>query len=324
MFHVKRSLLRWGIPILVLLSLEIAPRAKGNPATPENGKSTPPLADQNSKPAPDIAWSVLADAVNSQKLRDRSDAISALTILAGDRRAIGIVSHALEDKEETIRVIAATSLGDMKALSAIPELKTALDDKSPQVSFAAAQALWKMGNHSGRDIFYDVLVGERKTQPGPIKEKIQKARLDMHNPKTLALIGINEASSAFLGPFSMGISMAEEYANNSGTSVQALCAQLLSSDDTPNTLEQLKFALLDGNWVVRAAAARALARLRVSSALPQLTTMMATEKSQPARLAAAAAVIEVGRGQSSVNGRSEAQGSSKRPSQPERKSPNAN
>jgi HEAT repeat protein len=122
----------------------------------------------------------------------------------------------------------------------------------------------------------------------------------------------------------MGISMAEEYAKNSGTSVQALCAQLLSSDDTPNTLEQLKFALLDGNWVVRAAAARALAKLRVRSALPQLTTMMATDKSQPARLAAAAAVIEVSRGRSSVNGRSEAQWSSKRPPQREGKSPNAN
>ena len=190
-------------------------------------------------------------------MRDRSDAISALTILPHDRRAVDIVARALDDKEETIRMLAATSLGDMKARSAIPKLKAALDDKSPQVSFAAAQSLWKMGDRSGRGIFYDVLIGERKVKPGPIQQKIRQARLDMHDPKALALIGVNEASGAFLGPFSMGVSMVE-YPKNGGTSVQALCAQLLATDDNSQTIEQLNMALDDKKWTVRAAAARSL------------------------------------------------------------------
>jgi hypothetical protein len=267
---------------------------QGKSATSSKPAQTKPAEPYaTAKPGPADGWKMLADAVASDKLRDRSDAISALTILPHDRRAVDIVAHALDDKEETIRMLAATSLGDMKARSAIPKLKAALDDKSPQVSFAAAQSLWKMGDRSGRGIFYDVLIGERKVKPGPIQQKIRQARLDMHDPKALALIGVNEASGAFLGPFSMGVSMVEEYAKNGGTSVQALCAQLLATDDNSQTIEQLNMALDDKNWTVRAAAARSLANLNVHGALPQLQDMMQNDKSQPARLAAAAAVIHL-------------------------------
>lgn len=296
----KLPLILAGVLVLVLAPLSLGGQNDKAQST-EPGKTAPPgkakpaqtTTAQENKPAPVVAWVLLTDAASSEKFRDRSDAISALTILPRDRKAISIVSHGLEDKEETIRVLAATSLGDMKARSAIPALKAALEDKSPQVSFAAAQALWKMGDRSGREIFYDVLVGERKVKPGPIKEKINQARMDMHNPKALALIGVNEASGAFLGPFSMGVSMVEEYAKNSGTSVQALCAQLLSTDDTRDTVEQLGLALADDNWTVRAAAARSLAKLNVRAALPKLKDMMQNDKSQPARLAAAAAVIDL-------------------------------
>jgi HEAT repeat protein len=257
----------------------------------ENGRA--PAAAKATEAGPTEAWKMLSDSAASDKLRDRSDAISALTMLDTDRRAIALVSHGLDDKEETVRMLAATSLGDMKARPAIPKLKSALDDKSAQVSFAAAQALWKMGDRSGRDIFYDVLVGERKVKPGPIKEKMQQARMEMHDPKALALIGVNEASGAFLGPFSMGVSMVEEYAKNGGQSVQALCAQILATDKSSQTVDQLDLALADKNWTVRAAAARSLAKLNDRGALPELKDIMQNDKSQPARLAAAAAVIHL-------------------------------
>jgi hypothetical protein len=296
----KLPLVLVGLLILILIPVAFGNQNDkaqstelGKTASPEMGKPGHDTGSRENKPGPVVAWALLTDAANSEKFRDRSDAISALTILPRDRKAISAVSHGLEDKEETIRVLAATSLGDMKARSAIPALKAALEDKSPQVSFAAAQALWKMGDRSGREIFYDVLVGERKVKPGPIKEKINQARMDMHNPKALALTGVNEASGAFLGPFSMGVSVVEEYAKNSGTSVQALCAQLLSTDDTRDTVEQLELALADDNWTVRAAAARSLAKLNVRAALSKLKDMMQNDKSQPARLAAAAAVIDL-------------------------------
>gem|GEM_PF-1392874 len=203
------------------------------------------------------AWAMLAGGATSDKSQSRSDALSAMTILGDDPAAVAVIEDALSDRNDSIRVLAATSLGDVKDPSAIPELRDALEDRSPEVSFAAAQALWKMGDHSGRNIFFEVLAGERRTKPGVIKSHMNQAMQELHDPKALALIGINEASGAFLGPFSMGVSMLEEYEKDTSSPVQALCAKLLAADNTSDTIEELKYALDDKNWTVRAAAARA-------------------------------------------------------------------
>jgi HEAT repeat protein len=257
----------------------------------QSGSQAPTGKAQAERPAD--PWTMLMNGANSPKLRDRSDALTALSVLTSDRRAIAVIANALSDKDETIRTLAATTLGDMKARPAIPKLREAIDDPSPEVSFAAAQSLWKMGDRSGREIFYDVLDGQRKVRPGLIKSKMREARKDMHDPKALALIGVNEVSGAFLGPFSMGVSVAEEYAKNNGTSVQALCAELLALDDNRRTAEELKYALSDPNWTVRASAARSIARLNYRGAIPNLKDMMQNDKSQPARFAAAAAIIRL-------------------------------
>jgi HEAT repeat protein len=268
-----------------------APTTSAKPAAAQAPAKSASAPAANS---PADAWKLLMQGESSPKFRDRSDAVSALTILDRDRKAISAIADALQDKEETIRVLAASSLGEIKARSAIPQLKDTMNnDKSPQVSFAAAEALWKMGDREGRDIFYEVLDGERKVKPGLLKSKMHEARLDMHDPKALALIGVNEASGAFLGPFSMGVSMVEEYARNNGTSIQALCAQMLALDESHETVDELTYALDDKNWTVRAAAARSLAKLNVRAVLPQLKDMMVNDKSQPARFAAAAAVIRL-------------------------------
>ncbi|HVB58054.1 MAG TPA: HEAT repeat domain-containing protein [Candidatus Acidoferrales bacterium] len=268
---------------------------KSSNQAPADIKSPPATAIQPIANLPDAAWALLRQGAASDKFQDRSDALSALTILDSDRRALSLIENGLSDKEESIRVLAAASLGVVKARSAIPKLKAALDDTSPQVSFAAAQSLWKMGDRSGRDIFYEILNGERKTTPGVIQGKINQARRDMRDPKALALIGINEASGALLGPFSMGVSLVEEYAKGNGATVQSLCAQLLASDHSHRTAEELTDALGDKNWPVRAAAARSLAQLRYARAIPQLKDMMEDDKSRPARFAAAAAIVRLSR-----------------------------
>jgi HEAT repeat protein len=270
-----------------------AATANQEPANPRPQTSVPSAAEP--KNLSEDAWMLLMAGRSSDKSRDRSDAISALSILDREPKAITLIDSALEDKDESIRLIAATSLGTMKARSAIPKLTDALDDSSAEVSFATAQALWKMGDRSGAEILYEVLDGERKAKPGVIQSKLRKAKADMHDPKALALIGINQASGAFLGPFSMGVSFIEEYAKNNSAPIQSLCAQLLSSDNSPRTIQELTDALDDKNWAVRAEAVRALARLNHPQAIPQLKDMMKNDKDQAVRFSAAAAIIRLGR-----------------------------
>jgi HEAT repeat protein len=236
---------------------------------------------------------MLKAAATSERLADRSNAIAALSVLRSDPRALALVASALQDKDETIRALAANTLADMNARREIPALRKAMDDPSPVVSFAAAKALWKLGDRSGRELFYEVLNGERKTGPGFIQSHINQAKKDLHDPKTLALIGINQASGAFLGPASIGISVVEEYAKDKSSPVQALCAGLLASDDSPDTVEQLSLALDDNNWTVRAAAARALAKIHDTNAVHKLEIMIQTDREPAVRLVAAAAVLQL-------------------------------
>jgi HEAT repeats len=150
-----------------------------------------------------------------------------------------------------------------------------------------------MGDRSGRDLFHDLLTGKRKTKPGLVQRHIDQVKKDVHDPQARALIGINEASRAFLGPFSMGVSVVEEYAKNTSAPAEGLCAGLLSVNNTPDTVEQLALALAGRNWAVRAAAAKALARMNRVEMIPQLTEMMNADKDEPARLVAAAAIIRL-------------------------------
>lgn len=276
------------------------PAAAQTPASPTPGQeSTNPPAQPPTTPSgpvanlPSAAWAMLTQGSASDKTRDRSDALSALTIVGRRPKAVALMETALTDKDVNVRVLAATSLGGIRARSAIPQLIDAVDDSAPQVSFAAVEALWRMGDRSTREILYEILTGERKTKPGVIKGKMSGAMAQMHDPKSLALLGINQASGVLLGPFSMGISFIEEYAKNNSAPVQALCAQMLAADDDPDTVKVLRDALGDKNWVVRASAARALARLGHPEAIPQLKDMMANDKEQPARFAAAAAIIRL-------------------------------
>lgn len=239
------------------------------------------------------AWKMLNMAAASPKVRQRSDALSAMSILKANSRAVARMTEGLSDKDEGVRTLAANSLGDMESRSAIPALRKAMDDSSPIVSFAAAKSLWKLGDHSGREMFYEVLAGRRKTEPGFVKSHVNEVKKDIHDPKTLALIGINQASGQFLGPFSMGVSMVEEYAKNTSSPVQALCANLLSQDDSPDTIEQLARALGNNNWTVRAAAAKALANMHDLKVIPKLDDMMSSDKESAVRLAAAAAILKL-------------------------------
>lgn len=268
-------------------STQLSPHS---PSVPTNAGQEPVYANLHAR-----AWKILDAAVASDKVSSRSDALSAMSILTSNPHAVKLMVQGLDDKDEGVRALAANSLGDMKSRTAIPPLRKAMNDPSPVVSFAAAKALWKLGDRTGREMFYEVLAGERRTGPGFIQRHINEAKKEVHDPKALALIGINQASSAFLGPFSMGVSVLEEYAKNTSSPVQALCANLLSQDSTPDTVEQLSLALASDNWTVRAAVAKALAEIGDRKVMPKLDEMMNSDKEPAARLAAAAAIVKLTR-----------------------------
>ena len=87
-------------------------------APAEGKKAAPPKSNAALR---DEAWGILRDGAGSEKARTRSDTISALAGLPESQEAISLVKQGLKDKETKLRVLAATSLGGMKARSAIPQ-----------------------------------------------------------------------------------------------------------------------------------------------------------------------------------------------------------
>lgn len=269
------------------------------PAASPSAATTPPAAVPAPKPKPFSAvaarrdaWKSLGDGLEEKDSDRRVQAILALGTVGPNLTAVHLVESALQDKNSLVRQAAATTLGKMKSRRSIAKLRTAMDDDSPIVSFAAATALWNMGDKSGQDIFVEVLEGDRKVSQGPVSQGLHTAHEKLHDPGALAELGASMAAGAFLGPAGMGVTVVADLAKDKDGPARAACARLLAQGmdaDSRNTLED---ALNDKNWVVRATAAEALATGRSRSSLPKVASLLDDDRSE-VRYSAAAAVIRL-------------------------------
>jgi HEAT repeat protein len=135
------------------------------------------------------AWRVLRDGVHSKKFGERILALKALGDLGPNVKGVRLIADALKDDDPDVRAEAAAALGEMKSRTAIPALRTALDDAAPQVSFAAAKSLWQLGDTTGRRVLLDVLKGEQGTQDSFLSSGLRKMRRKMGDKKELGVWG---------------------------------------------------------------------------------------------------------------------------------------
>jgi HEAT repeat protein len=240
----------------------------------------------------EAAWATITDGVNSPNAIKRKDAISTLDAAGLNPRIVGLLETALSDKDVVVRQTAASVLGALKSRQSIPKLRAALQDPAPEVSFSAATALWNMKDPSGRDIFAAVAAGERGNSSGIMKEQIRDAKKKLHSPGTLAMMGIRESAGAFLGPFAMGLTVFDELRKDSSASARTLSLSMLSTDTDPKTIKAIEDALEDKNWIVRTAAAKALAVRNSRDSVPKLRAAL-VDKHESVRYMAAAAIVKL-------------------------------
>jgi HEAT repeat protein len=226
------------------------------------------------------SWMLLDDASRSENVRIRTDVIGALSSMEGDERAIHLIENALDDRHSQVRRLAAASLGTMHATEAIPYLKKTMNDKNAGVSFAAAEALWKMGAQDGAPNFYAVLLGSHQVEPGFVSSQVTDAWSELHNPTALANIGIGEASGALLGPFSEGVTVARELARDRGAKARALSATILGEHPNPGAEKILEDTLDDKNVAVKVAVAKALGGFDDPAIITRLAPLL-SEKGMP-------------------------------------------
>src|ERR1700752_2206329 len=302
-----RQLSRFTVHTLLGLLLFVAPSfpqssSPGNapsdvpavekPATPPQ----PAEPNQATTPKPTTPWQILTSGAADNNARRRAEAIAALGTMIPTPRVLHLIEKALDDdKDSSIRQVAAMNLGQMHARRSIPKLRKALDDPAPEVSFAAAKALWNMGDRSGREVFIRILSGEKSSSPGLLKGQVDATKKEFEDKRKLAIIGATEAASSLLGPAGCGIKIMEEVTRDRSASARAMSAILLAHDTSLDGLRELQDALSDKNWIVRAAAAQALGASRHRDQIQYLRPLLEDEK--PAvRYMAAASIVRLSAG----------------------------
>lgn len=306
--HLPVLRFRKAAPLLIALFLPLSHNAAGQDNQFSDSKivvtTAPPNKDQDTHPPSrdrthdtvaqnnDEAWSMLAEALGDSKHADlRIQALAALGTLGVNSRSEKMIVDAMKDPDVDVRTAAILAAGQSGSRNLTTDIRAQLDDKEPQVVFAAATTLWKMHDYSGEDILMAVVNGDRTANPGMMNGTMHKVNKEIHNPAALARLGALQGASLLLGPFGFGITALEYIRKNGGDEARVSAIEYLSQEKTEPIRNELITALGDKDAAVRAAAATALGSYRevmVSSAL----LAVFDDVKAPVRLTAAAAYIQ--------------------------------
>jgi hypothetical protein len=233
------------------------------------------------------AWLALQDGVKENSAEKRAKAVNALGLLSANREAEGMAIEALGDDKYNVRSAAATALGVMHAVHAIPQLEKALNDDEPAVVLAAANSLMLMKDSRAYDVYYDVLTGNARPNKGFIKEQLKP----FHDPKQVAALGFEEGIG-FVPFAGIGYEVVKRVLKSaSDTSlVRAAAAKKLAHDPNPDSAEALVNATEDKSWIVRAAALDAIAQRGDKALLPKISGSLKDTRDDVRYMAAACIV----------------------------------
>ena len=240
------------------------------------------------------AWDVLKIGLVDTNPLSRRQAVTATGSIGLDPEAIRLVEAALkDDKDSLIRATAAAELGEMKSRQSFPALKAALDDPAGEVGFAAAKALWDMGDKTGRGFIEDVVAGQQAATDGGVKGALHRADRLRYDPKKMAVIGAKSASGALLGPFNIGVIAAEQVFKGGAEAARMQALNLLAEECDAQTFKLLQAATTDDKtWAEKAAAAKALGRCGNPDAIPKLEENLSNSNAA-VRFMSAGAIIRL-------------------------------
>ena len=223
----------------------------------------------------------------------RKHAVQALGLVSPREPYLSELEAMLDDKDVEVRLATITSLVDLKNSRTVPALRKALDSDVPEVSFAAAKALWTLDEPAGREALVSVLGGDTKTSSGFITKQKRAALRMLHTPKTMFLFAVQQGANFVPLPgVGAGISSLQGLLSDPSVSGRAAAALLLGADKQPEVLQALQDALTDKDWSVRAAAVHAIA-LRNDPALEMDLVPLLEDKKEAVRVRAAAGYLRL-------------------------------
>ena len=236
---------------------------------------------------------LLQKALSAHNPDTRVQAVVALSLASERSPLLPLLLGMTDDKDVQVRVAVVASLADATGKPALEALHKSLEDPVPEVSFAAAKALWNLHDAAGKQALLSVVQGESKTASGYITAEMRQAWRMMHTPTVTFLYVVREGMGFVPVPgLGQGIASMQALLSDPGVSGRATAVLLLGKDKDPGLIAALKDALHDKNWTVRAAAVHALA-LRNDPALREEIAPLLDDDKEGVRLRAAAAYLRL-------------------------------
>ena len=236
------------------------------------------------------AWAILTDAAgDASRTQTRLQALAALGLLRSPRSS-KMIAAAMTEPDLDVRTAAVLAAGQTKDRNLTTNIRNLLDDKEPQVAFAAAMTLWKMNDRSGEDILMSVVNGERSTSPTLMHGTEHKISKDLHDPAMLARMGAMQGAYILLGPFGYGITAFQFMHQTGGDFARASAIEQLSQEKIEPVHRELIAALGEKDPIVRAAALKGLMEYHDNATSMAIYKLFADSK-YPVRLTAAAAYL---------------------------------
>jgi HEAT repeat protein len=235
----------------------------------------------------DEAWVILRVNLNAKDTAKRALAVHVLGLLPGDPQALELSHKAVGDEKPEVRAAGARALGQLHSSSSIPWLHALLSDSEPSVVLAAASALIGFKDPRAYDVYYEVLVGERKTGKGLVADQ----KKTLKDPKKMAELGV-EGGIGFVPFAGVGLSAFKTLRADDVSPVRAAAAKMLADDADQESGQALVKATSDKSWIVRTAALEAIAKRGDSQLLDGILPAMKDDNTS-VRCTAAAAVIRL-------------------------------
>ena len=255
-------------------------------------KAAPPAPQPT--PEENRANLILDEALSNKNPDTRKQAVASLGLIGPREPYLGQIAKALsEDKDIYVRLAAVASIVDLKSKGTADILDKAFKDDAPEVSFAAAKALYALGDPRGRAAMLEILARQAKTQSNFITVQKRDTLRLFHIPRGMLMFAIKQGVGFAPVPgLGEGVSSLQDLLSDAGVSGRATTAVLLANDRSPEVLAGLKEALTDKDGSVRAAVVHALA-LRNDPSLMPLIKGQFDDAKEGVRLRAAAGYLRL-------------------------------
>ena len=200
----------------------------------------------------------------------------------------------MRDKNPRVRAAAASTLGELHATNTIPALKAALSDKDPSVMLAATHALYVLKDPVAYEIYYAILMGDKKTSAGVIHSQIDRLK----DPKQVAQMGFEEGIADSFPYAGIGYEAYRQLMKHYDNFTGARSGRPLPGPRSGSLFLKLTRFLFRWHWrdknvIVREAAIDALAERNDSKCIERLATNLDDNK-YPVRYRSAATIIHLG------------------------------